>query len=76
MSFAQDDAASSDVGKAVPLSERLALHVPEAVAVSGIGRTTLFSLIKTKELPSVKRGGRRLILRADLERFLSEGAAA
>lgn len=57
--------------------------IPEAVSASGIGRTTLFGLIKRGELPSVKVGRRRYVpvnaLRSYLERLEAEqngGAAA
>jgi len=38
----------------------------------GLGRTTAYGLLAT--LPCVKVGKRRLLLRADLERFLAEAA--
>ena len=46
------------------------LSIPEAVKASGIGRTTLFDLIKTGRLPAKKLGARTIILRSDLEAFV------
>lgn len=55
----------------VPLADRLAYTIPVACALGGFGKTTAYRLIETGELKSVKRAGRRLILRADLEAFLA-----
>lgn len=41
--------------------EKINLSVPEAVAASGIGRTTMFALIKAGELKSIKIGRRRYV---------------
>lgn len=46
--------------------ERLAYSVNEAALVTGLGKTTLYGLIKQGRLPSSKLGGRRLIRSADL----------
>jgi excisionase family DNA binding protein len=51
-------------------SMKLAFRVKEAVEASGLSRTTLYELIRTKELPAAKIQGRRLILREDLEQLL------
>lgn len=48
----------------------LAYSVAEAVQTSGIGRTTLYRLMGSRELPSVKIGSRTLIRRIDLEDLL------
>jgi excisionase family DNA binding protein len=48
----------------------VSLSIPEAVKASGIGRTTLFDLIKTGRLPAKKLGARTIILRSDLEAFV------
>ena len=50
-----------------------AMSVDDAADYSGLGRTTLFELIKNKDLPSKKIGARRLILTADLENFVLNG---
>jgi excisionase family DNA binding protein len=52
------------------LSEKLSYTIAEAVAASGIGRTTIYELIKQGELPRVKVGNRTLIRRCDLEAML------
>lgn len=52
------------------MSEKLAYTIPEAVAASGLGRTTIYELIKRRELPIVKVGSRSLIRRQDLEAML------
>ncbi|MER6252326.1 helix-turn-helix domain-containing protein [Streptomyces sp. NPDC001584] len=63
--------------------QKLNLSVAEAVEASGIGRTTLFALIKAGELQSVKIGHRRYVpvsaLRDYLDRLRqeqNEGVAA
>ena len=42
--------------------ERVALRINDAVAVSGLSRSTLYKLINQQRLRAVKVGGRRLIL--------------
>ena len=53
-------------------NERLALSIPDAARAAGISRSKLYQLLDDKEpkLKSLKIGGRRLILRSDLEAFL------
>ena len=53
--------------------ERLALRINDAVAVSGLSRSSLYNLINEGTLPSRKIAGRRLILREDLRRLLEIG---
>ena len=48
----------------------LAHSIAEASARSGIGRTTIYELINTGQLPARKRGRRTLILAEDLQRCL------
>jgi excisionase family DNA binding protein len=55
--------------------EILALRVNEAVAVSGLSRSTLYELVKTGKLRAVKIGGRRLILRESLKALLLGGSS-
>ena len=50
--------------------EPIALRINDAVAASGLSRSKLYELISMGELRAVKAGGRRLILRRDLEAFL------
>jgi excisionase family DNA binding protein len=56
---------------------RLTLNVEEAARIIGISRRTMYELIRTGELCSVKIGSRRLIRHSDLEAFVQglEGAA-
>ncbi len=59
------------LSSSTPISgERLAYSVADAVAASGIGRTTLFALMSSGELPFVKLGNRTLIRSTDLEGLL------
>jgi excisionase family DNA binding protein len=53
--------------------EKVAYRIDEAVKASGLGRSFLYERIAAGDLKSVKVGGRRLILRADLVSFLNSG---
>ena len=48
----------------------LAHSIAEACSRSGIGRTALYDLINTGQLPTRKRGRRTLILDEDLVRYV------
>lgn len=48
----------------------LAHSITDACAQSGIGRTAIYELINTGQLPARKRGRRTLILADDLQRCL------
>lgn len=52
------------------LAARMAFTINDAVAVSGIGRSSLYKLIGAGELPVIKVGSRTLIRRPALEAFL------
>ncbi len=54
--------------------EKLALRSDGAVAISGLSRSTLYKLHADGKLRAVKLGGRRLILREDLQALLQAGA--
>jgi excisionase family DNA binding protein len=54
--------------------EKLALRVNDASAAAGISRSTIYKLMSAGELRTTKVGGRRLILREDLEGLLQRGA--
>jgi excisionase family DNA binding protein len=43
------------------MDEKINLSISETVVRSGLGRTTIFSLLKTGELESIKFGARRLV---------------
>lgn len=50
--------------------DRLAVTVDEAVRVSGIGRSTLYELMRAGEIPYRCVGRRRLVLMDGLRRYL------
>jgi excisionase family DNA binding protein len=52
------------------MENALAHTIAEASARSGIGRTAIYELINTGQLPARKRGRRTLILAEDLRRCL------
>lgn len=57
----------------------VAFTIPDAVAYSGFSRSRLYRLIQSKELPSLRVGGRRMIRRDALDAFferLTTGEAA
>jgi excisionase family DNA binding protein len=64
---------SRNVPRVCP-DEKFAFRINEAVAVSGLSRSTLYKLLNTEKLRAVKVGGRRLILREDLLALLQRGA--
>ncbi len=51
-------------------SQKLAYRIDEAVKASGLGRSFLYERMASGELKSIKVGGRRLIIHADLMDFL------
>jgi excisionase family DNA binding protein len=52
--------------------ERIAYTPKEACEALRIGRTKLYELFAQQKLKAVALGGKTLILRAEVERFLSE----
>jgi excisionase family DNA binding protein len=50
--------------------QNLALSIEEAQRISGIGKTKLYSLLKSGAIPAKKLGKKTLILRSDLCNFL------
>ena len=50
--------------------DKLAYRIPEAVEATGLGRTTLYRLIKEGRLEAVKVGSSTLITRRALEDYL------
>jgi excisionase family DNA binding protein len=69
--------ADSSRSKPAPASvePRKLFAVPQAADILGIGRTTLYGLIKSGELQSVSVGRRRFVARDQLERFVAGGQA-
>lgn len=51
-------------------NQRLALTIKDAVEVSGIGRTMIYSAIRDRRLIARKIGRRTVILTSDLISFL------
>lgn len=47
-------------------SERIAFSVSETVEATGLGKTTIYGLIRDGKLRSVKVGNRRLIRASDV----------
>lgn len=56
------------------LLTRMSYSVDEAATIIGIGRTTLYRIIKSGQLPTIKIGTRTLIRRSDLEGLLNSGS--
>ncbi len=53
------------------MQETSALSIAQTARTLGIGRSTLYCLIKEGRLPVRKLGKRTLILRRDLEHFIA-----
>ena len=53
-------------------NQSLLVTVEEAARLLGIGRTTMFELIGSGDVKSVRLGRRRLIARKSLESFIDE----
>ena len=54
----------------VALDDRLTVSVPEAVRMSGLGRSTLYEAMQVGSLEYVNVGRRRLVVVDSLRRFL------
>jgi excisionase family DNA binding protein len=52
----------------------LTYSIKDAIQVSSIGRTTLYSLISSGEIETVKVGKRRLVKAASLAKFIGVAA--
>jgi excisionase family DNA binding protein len=59
---------------AVSIPRPLAYSIKDAIQVSSIGRTTLYSLISSGEIETVKVGKRRLVKAASLAQFIGVAA--
>lgn len=53
------------------MQDNSALSIAETTRILGIGRSTLYNLIKDGRLPVRKLGKRTLILREDLNKFVA-----
>jgi excisionase family DNA binding protein len=59
---------------AIRTEDKLALRINEASVAAGISRSTIYKLMTKGKLRTTKVGGRRLILREDLQALLQAGA--
>lgn len=55
---------------------KLSYRINEAVEATGLGRTKLYELINSNQLPVVKLDGCTLVRRCDLEALLERNLAA
>ena len=55
----------------LPAVGKLAYRVDEACHALGIGRTSLYEMVKSGELKLIKVAGRTLVPRSELERLTS-----
>lgn len=53
------------------MDHKFALTIAEAVAASGIGRSKLYQLFKSGDIKPRKAGKRTLIIRSELEAYIS-----
>lgn len=56
----------------LPPGSKLAYTVDEAAPAIGVGRTTVFDMIRTGEVVAKKVRGRTVITREELQRILDE----
>ena len=54
------------------IGDKMALSVPEAAKLLGIGKNLAYEAVQRGEIPSIKVGSRLLIPRVALERRLAE----
>jgi excisionase family DNA binding protein len=59
-----------------PIDDALLLKVEDSARILQTGRSTVFKLIATGELPAIKIGRTTRIPRAAIEKFVSERIAA
>jgi excisionase family DNA binding protein len=53
-----------------PRPTLLGYSLQDAAAAAGVGKTTIYSAVRSKELGARKRGSRTIILASDLKRWL------
>ena len=56
----------------IPVQDKPALSIPEAMEISGIGRTLIYAEINAGRLIARKVQKRTLILRSDLDAWLTD----
>ena len=54
------------------IGDKMALSVPEAAKLLGIGKNLAYEAVQRGEIPSIKVGSRLLIPRVALEQMLAE----
>lgn len=52
--------------------DKIALSVPEAAGLLGISKPSMYNLIHRADFPSFKVGGRTLVSRAGLEKWVEQ----
>lgn len=52
--------------------EKIALSVPEAAGLLGISKPTMYTLIRRADFPAFKVGGRTLVARVGLEKWVDQ----
>ena len=50
----------------------LAFNLKDAVAYSGLSRSRLYELMRSRDLPSLAVGGRRMILRSAIDAYFAD----
>jgi hypothetical protein len=53
------------------IGDRIAVSIADVVRATGLGRTSIYTAIKSRKLPVRKFGRRTLVLRGDLEAFIA-----
>ncbi len=57
----------------IRISEKIALTIPEAAAISNIGQNKIDKLLRASNCPFLIRiGAKRLVKRKEFERFISD----
>ena len=51
------------------LVKPIAMRVSDVVVATSLSRSRIYELISSREIPSIKVGGCRLVLRSDLEAY-------
>jgi predicted DNA-binding transcriptional regulator AlpA len=50
----------------------LAFNLKDAVAYSGLSRSRLYELMRSRDLPSLAVGGRRMVLRSAIDAYFAD----